>query len=207
MHQQPHQPHTSLNRPFHATNQNRGRMVPFVWGGLLAMLLLPLVIGCEKQQYINGVPVSESQPKQKKIKPVPPEAIDLFAHDCAFTVEIATFYNDPANNYYNRMLDAELSAKSIYRTGEQAYVVHGRGESRVYVGCLPEAAVRRVQRNGTTTIELNPAVDAWQSRYTFYHENYQRMYETTYNEQGTPVKRPLRPKLVDVRRLKRAITF
>ena len=104
--------------------------------------------------------------------PPAPPAWSLLNQDCAYSLEVAAFFNVPDKEFYDRKASAVQAVKNLRDQGEQAFFVHGRNQSRVYVGCYGPNAVGRDAQGNT---QLSPLVEAVRKKYP-YHENGQVIY-------------------------------
>jgi hypothetical protein len=104
--------------------------------------------------------------------PPAPAQWELLRSNCAYSLEVATYFNVPERGFHERKRSAVEAVRNLREKGEEAYFVHGRRQSRVYVGCFGPGAVRRGPQG---QMELSPLVDALRRKYP-YHENGQVLY-------------------------------
>ena len=132
--------------------------------------------------------------------PPAPEDWNLINSGCAYTLEMAVFFNIPEKNYFNRKVDAVEAVKNLRAEGKQAYYLHGPQASWVYVECLAPTIFRRMEINGKIVSSLDPLVNALLNKYQ-YHENGQRITDIGYDRNGKRFKTPRKPKFIDVAKL------
>ncbi|MBN1437483.1 MAG: hypothetical protein JW936_10460, partial [Sedimentisphaerales bacterium] len=127
-----------------------------------------------------------------------PRDWDLFENNCGYSLEIATYYNVPEEDYYDRKADAVRAVESLRAEGETAYLVHGNQESRVFVGCFPRDVVQTAYVNGELQQVVNPLVQAFINRYEYRYENGGVVYNVGHDGMGGSTRTPIRPVLVNV---------
>jgi hypothetical protein len=135
-------------------------------------------------------------------QPDPPAPKDwhIFDSGCAYTLEMAVFFNIPDKNYFNRKTDAVEAVKNLRAEGKQAYYLHGPQASWVYVECLAPTIFRRTEINGKIVSSLDPLVNALFKKYQ-YHENGQRVFDVGRDKSGKRFRVPRKPKFIDVNKL------
>jgi len=123
----------------------------------------------------------------------------LLNNNCYYTLEIASYYNEPEKGYYNRKTDAVTAAANLRKRGEQAYFIHGRNESRVYVGCFGYTAVLDTWQGNIQIRQLSPELNQLKEKYQF-HENGMRVFDIRRNSRGREVRiaRPVQLKKVEM---------
>lgn len=136
-------------------------------------------------------------------KPDPPAPLEwnLYESQCAYSLDIATYYNVPEQDYYDRKADAVKAVETLRADGEQAYFVHGQHESRVYVGCFPPTVVQRAYVNGQPQQVVNPLVQAAIARYEYRYENGAVVHRLEHDLAGNTVRRARTPVLVNIDQL------
>jgi len=132
--------------------------------------------------------------------PPAPEDWNLINSGCAYTFEMAVFFNVPEKNYFNRKADAVQAVKNLRSEGKQAYFLHGPQASWVYVECLAPTIFRRTEINGKIVSSLDPLVNALFKKYQ-YHENGQRIFDVGRDKSGKRFRVPRKPKFIDTGKL------
>jgi len=139
--------------------------------------------------------------------PSAPEEWNLLNNNCEFSLEIATYYDDPKNNYYGRKIDAVKAVQSLRQSGEIACFVHGNMHSRVYVGCLSREHFRPVRKDGQMKISLSPQARLLQKKYPVHYEQGNKVYVIKRDEKGREVKNVVPSKFIEVEMLKRELPY
>lgn len=132
--------------------------------------------------------------------PPAPEDWHIFNSGCAYTLEMAVFFNVPDKNYFNRKADTVEAVKNLRAEGKQAYYLHGPQASWVYVECLAPTVFRRMEVNGKIVSSLDPLANTLFKKYQ-YHENGQRITDIGYDRNGKRFKTPRKPKFIEVAKL------
>jgi hypothetical protein len=126
--------------------------------------------------------------------PTAPREWNLLNQDCYYSLEIGTYFNVPEKEYYNRKADAVQAVKVLRESGDPAFFVHGRNESRVFIGCMPfnvsEPFIKLVLR-----------------KYPFRFENGAKVYNIRQNTEGQKVRLPVDSILIEVSLLKKELPF
>lgn len=130
----------------------------------------------------------------------------LLNNRCYYSLEIATYYNTPEQDYYNRKEDAVTAVKNLREKGEMAYFVHGRLQSRVYVGCFTQTAVQETWQGNIQIRGLSPELNELKQKYT-YHENGMKIYDIRRNQSGREIRIARPSQIVKVESLVRSIPF
>jgi len=134
-------------------------------------------------------------------QPDPPAPADwyLLNNRCYYTLEIATYYNVPEQGYYNRKTDAVTAVANLRERGEQAYFIHGRIESRVYVGCFANTAVVDTWQGNIQIRQLSPELNQLKKKYQF-HENGMKLFDIRRSSGGQEVRlaRPVQIRKVEM---------
>jgi hypothetical protein len=121
--------------------------------------------------------------------PPAPEDWHILNSGCAYTLEMAVFFNVPEKEYFNRKADAVEAVKNLRAEGKQAYYMHGPQASWVYVECLAPTIFRRIEVNGKFYSSLDPQVNALLKKYQ-YHENGQRIFDWGQDKMVNVFERP-----------------
>lgn len=132
---------------------------------------------------------------------------NLVERPCEYSLEIAVYFDVPEFDYYTRKADAVAHVRKLRDEGEQAYFVHGRFESRVYVRCLAEAEVVGTDEKGRLAIGASELVKELLKTYEFRQENNQRLYTILPDDRGQRVRVPQRPVVMKVAALRQNIPF
>lgn len=151
-------------------------------------------IGFDRSQFFYISPIPQPDPSA-------PAAWQLFNSQCAFTLQIGTYYNVPEEDFYDRKALAVEAVKNLRESGETAFFLHGPLESSVYVSCLPTDALQPVMQNGVWVNQIAPIARARLARYEFHYENGAKIYDIGTGPQGEKIRLPRRPALIDVRML------
>ena len=138
--------------------------------------------------------------------PAPPNW-NMMNRPCEYSLEIAAYFDVPETDYYNRKTDAVKHVRVLRQDGEQAYFVHGRFESRVYVGCWSAAEVTGTDAQGRRVVGESALIQERRKIYEFRQENGQRLYNILYDAQGKRVRLPQRPMLVNMAVLRENISY
>lgn len=139
--------------------------------------------------------------------PAAPPNWNLINRPCEYSLEIAAYFDVPETDYYNRKADALQHVRVLRQEGEQAYLVHGRFESRIYVGCLSKADVTITNARGRQVVGESSLIEELRKIYEFRQENGQRLYNIIYDAQGTRVRIPQQPVLEDAAVLRDNIPY
>lgn len=142
------------------------------------------------------------------IPPDPPAPTEwnLLKSGCFFSLEIATYFDVPEKNYFNRKADAVQAVRNLRAEGEQAYLVHGRFESRIYVGCLPPTALQLQWVNERQQLVWSPLAQLLRNKYQF-HENGSKIYDIILDGKNQKVRRPRLGVLMKVDELVREVPY
>ncbi len=132
--------------------------------------------------------------------PPAPQDWNILNSGCAYTLEMAVFFDVPDKGYFNRKTDAVEAVKNLRAEGKQAYFLHGPQASWVYVECLAPTIFRRMEVNGKIMSSLDPLVNALFKKYQ-YHENGQRLFDVGKDKNGKRFRVPRKPKFIDVAKL------
>ena len=106
---------------------------------------------------------------------------------CRHSLEIATYFNVVEKDFFGRKSAAVAAVRKLREEGETAFFLHGRLESRVYVGCFSSG--------------VDPEVGQARMRYQFRRENEAKFYAIQQTSEGKEIRVPRRPVLVDVAQL------
>lgn len=110
----------------------------------------------------------------KPAPPAPPEW-DIANSNCFYSLEIATYYNVPESNYFNRKKDAVEAVKALRKNRSPAYYYHGYHESRVLIGCISE----------NTAL---PFVEILRQKHPWHYENSYNVYHVTQDSKNAKVR-------------------
>ncbi|MDY6913697.1 MAG: hypothetical protein SVT52_04490 [Planctomycetota bacterium] len=114
----------------------------------------------------------------------PPEW-NLQNADGAYTVVVATFYDEPKADYYGRKRFAVMYCRQLRDKGEEAYYNHGPSQSTVTVGSFPDSAVQMVKEGSRVKPVIHdPRIEAVKRRYPFLAVNGRKITVTIINKQG-----------------------
>ncbi len=131
----------------------------------------------------------------------------LLNNQCFYTLEIGGYYNVPEKSYYDRKIDAVKAVEALRKDGEQAFLIHGRFESRIYVGCFgPQEVQRGFDANNHPQYQFSASVQRLQKKYPYRFEHGNRVYEYVM-ENGKKVKKPWRSTIVPIDILMEGINF
>ena len=127
------------------------------------------------------------------VPPDPPAPVEwnLLESGCIFSLEIATYYDVPEKGYFNRKADAVQAVRNLRDQGEEAYFVHGRFESRIYVSCLPATAVQLQEVGNQRQVVLSPLVELLRRKYQF-HENGSKIYDIILDRNNKKIRKARR---------------
>ena len=122
----------------------------------------------------------------------------LLNNSCFYTLEIGTYYNIPEKGYFSRKVDAVAAVQNLRKEGIQAYFVHGRIESRIYVGCFSATAVQQSMQGNVQLRGLSKEMMDLKKKYQ-YHENGMRLFDIRKMPNGEEMRisKPLRIVMVD----------
>jgi len=138
--------------------------------------------------------------------PPAPEEWNLLNRQCGHSLEIAVYFNDDTEQYYQRKPDAVQHVKNLRDSGEEAYFIHGRNESHVYVGCF-QLAASEVLKDQYGRPTFPPMIQMLISRYPYHYENGNIIHDIHPDKQGNKVKVPRRPVVVNIEQLRQEIPF
>ena len=142
-------------------------------------------------------------------QPDPAAPLDwaLLNSNCAYTLEIAAYYDVPEKDYFDRKADAVLAVKQLRESGQTAYFAHGRFESRVYVGCVPAVDESSWQSPPDQAAQSLADLKALQEEHQFRYENGAKVFDVGYDKQRNKVKIPRRPLILAVDRIRDDLGF
>jgi hypothetical protein len=138
--------------------------------------------------------------------PPAPASWYLLNNKCAYTLEVASYYNIPELGYYNRKADAVLAVKNLREKGESAYFIHGRFQSRVYLGCFPANAVQNTWQGNIQIRGLSPRLNELKQKYSYY-ENGGKIYDIITSRRGKETRIAREPVLKLVETLAQGMPF
>ncbi len=127
--------------------------------------------------------------------PLAPHEWDLLNSHCLATLEIGCYYNVLEKDYTSRKEDAVQAVKSLREAGETAFFIHGKFESRIYIGCASNP--REAQEGLLQLQKKNP--------YRF--ENGGMVYSVVYDEHHKRVRIPKPSVVVDMEEIRRNSSF
>ena len=148
--------------------------------------------------YVREIPIPD---------PPAPDEWNLLNSDCYYSLEIGVYFNLPDKGYTTRKRDAVRSVEKLRDQGEQAFFVHGKHESRVYVGCFGRELGGRGKKRKKTAAINHPEVRTLLERYPYRYENSAIAYGFNFDKTGVKRRVPRRPLLVEVLRLHDEIAF
>ena len=130
----------------------------------------------------------------------------LLNNSCFYTLEIGTYYNIPEKGYFSRKVDAVAAVQNLRNNGEQAYFVHGRIESRIYVGCFSATAVQQTMQGNVQLRGLTQEMMELKEKYQ-YHENGMRLSNIRKTQDGKEIRISKPPRIVMLDSLVSGIMF
>jgi hypothetical protein len=138
--------------------------------------------------------------------PPAPQEWDLLKSDCFLSLEIATYYDVPEKNYFNRKADAVQAVRNLRAEGVEAYFVHGRFESRIYAGCLPPTSLQIQWVDNERRLVWSPAAQLLRQKYQF-HDNGSKIFDVTVDRNNRKIRKPRRGVLMKVSELVREVPY
>ena len=135
--------------------------------------------------------------------PPAPAQWNLLNNECDYSLEIGTYYDIPEKNYYDRKTDAVKAVKALRESGETAFFVHGRTESRVYLGCIPYYRIQQTLENGRAKTQFSPLVKALQARHPYRLEHGAKVNAIERDATGRNIRIPRKSVFVNVEMLRR----
>ena len=129
-------------------------------------------------------------------KPDPPAPAEwnLLNNNCEYSLEIGTYYDVPEKDYFNRKQDAVQAVKKLRQSGELAFFVHGRHESRVYVGCASANQIKYKAKQ-------------LQKNHPFLYEQGAEVYSIEYDENNRKIRKPRRSRFIKVELIRQELFF
>jgi len=137
-------------------------------------------------------------------EPQAPAEWNLLNAKCAYSLEVATFFNVPEREVYGRKASAVQAVANLRKEGQTAFFVHGRNESRVYVGCFPAHLVQATQPGGPAMV--SPLVEVLRKKYP-YHENGQKIVMLQRRPDGKTERVERASDLVQVEYLRKEVPY
>ena len=129
-----------------------------------------------------------------KPDPPAPDEWNLLNNNCEYSLEIGTYYDVPEKNYFDRKQDAVKAVKKLRQDGELAFFVHGRHESRVYVGCASENQIKCKAKQ-------------LQKNHPFLYEHGAEVYSIEYDENKRKIRKPRRSRFIKVQLIRKELSF
>ncbi len=126
--------------------------------------------------------------------PPAPEEWNLLLNDCDYTIEIASYYNVPDQEYYDRKLSAVEAVRKLRNENrDPAFFIHGQRESRIYVGCISRQ-------------EDNSRIEAILRKYPHRFENGFEVF-TVQQQKGKKLRTPNKSLVIRIKDLKPEVPF
>ncbi|MCP4712105.1 MAG: hypothetical protein GY869_26075 [Planctomycetes bacterium] len=122
----------------------------------------------------------------------------LLNNSCFYTLEVGTYYNVPEKGYFSRKVDAVAAVQNLRNEGVQAYFIHGRTETRIYVGCFSATAVQQGMQGNYQLQGLSKEMLDLKKKYQ-YHENGMKIFDIRKAQSGAELRigKPLHIVMVD----------
>ena len=141
-----------------------------------------------------------------QLDPPAPPGWYLLNNSCIYTLEIGTYYNIPERGYFSRKVDAVAAVQNLRNEGEQAYFVHGRIESRIYVGCFSATEMHQSVQGNVQLREMSKEMLELKEKYQ-YHENGMKLFDIRKMPNGKEMRISKPPRIVMVDSLAAEIMF
>lgn len=138
--------------------------------------------------------------------PAPPEW-NLLYNNCHYSLEIGLYYDVPEKKYYNRKADAVQAVKNLRHDVKNAFFLHGRFQSRVYVGCFPASIKQQTYQHGKLVTTLSPFVELLIKKYPYRYENGGKIFDIIHGPNNKKIRAPRRPTLVEIDTIRHNIPF
>ena len=120
---------------------------------------------------------------------------------------MATYYNVPEDNYFDRKADAVKAVAALRESGNEAYLVHGHNESRIYIGCVPYSATLPGVKRAQSIKNLTRQYQLSLGKYKFRAENGAKVTSIVHDTAGHERRIPRIPHLVTVDDLRHELAY